>query len=238
MNTRLRTLGGIIVEHLNGRDYGAADWQAKPRIVQHTTESGFESALAKLAAVDTPTFLAGRDKTGRLRCVQLLDIGRTAGALEHPPGTPPTNSVCAAQIELVGYSQRARWLPDPGVAELLAHLYAALHDETGVPLKHVANPKRDRATFTRNAGFYGHADIPDQPAGHWDPGTLDYVTLFRAARAELTQPGWYLAAKTLSPLWAWIAWRDHGAPEALRPAQIPARVPRAWWLRYAAHRGV
>ena len=236
MVTRIRKLGGITVEHQNGHDYGPANTRI-PRVVQHTTEGGFESSLATLKHANTPTFLLGRDKTGRLRCIQFLDIGRTAGALEHPNGTRETNSLCVAQIELVGYSHRTKWAPDPGVLDLLAHLYAELHKTTGVPLKHVA-AKRDRAVFEKTAGVYGHADIPDQPSGHWDPGALDYPLVFKAATALLERPVWYEHALKMLPLWAWITWRDHGAPTHLRPAQIPTRVPKSWWLRYALHRGL
>lgn len=237
MQIRIRRLGGVVVEHLKGSDYGPANWHGKPRLVQHTTEGSFESALLVLQRANTPTFLAGRDKTGKLRAVQMLDIGRTAGCLEHPEGTPETNRACVAQIELAGFSQRSKWLPDGGVVDLLANLYAALHSDWGLPLEHVA-AKRSRAVWEARAGVYGHADVPDQPSGHWDPGALDYPTLLAAADRALTRPSWFDAAGRMAPMWAWIVWRDHGAPPDLRPAQIPRRVPHAWWGRYALHRGL
>lgn len=237
MDVRQKKIGSITVEHVKGHDYGPANWQGRPRVVQHTTEGSFESAFEKLRLIDTPTYLAGRDKTGKVRCVQFLDLGRTAGALEHPDGTGPTNSLCVAQIELVGFSQKTTWLPDPGVLDMLAHLYAELAKQTALPLKHIA-AKRNRTMFESTAGVYGHADVPDQPAGHWDPGALDYVTLLAAAKRIITTPSWYEAAAKLSPLWAWMLWRDHGAPVDLRPPQIPARVPASWWPRFLLHRGV
>lgn len=51
------------------------------------------------------------------------------------------------------------------------------------------------------------------------------------------RPQWVIDAEQLTPMWAWITWKDKGAPESLRPANIPAKVPAAWWARYALHRG-
>lgn len=51
------------------------------------------------------------------------------------------------------------------------------------------------------------------------------------------RPAWVKRAEALTPLWAWITWRDHGAPAKLRPRNIPTRVPKTWWARYALHVG-
>lgn len=61
----------------------------------------------------------------------------------------------------------------------------------------------------------------------------------KAYRASLVVklPRWYIAAKKLEPMWAWISWRDHRHPVKLRPTQIPRHVPAAWWTRYAVHAG-
>lgn len=235
MNAHVIKVGDVTVEHIDRPGYGIAS-TVPARVVQHTTEGGFEGALAKLRTIDTPTFLIGRDGNHKLRCVQFLPIGVVAGALEHPAGTPPTNGMCVAQIELVGFSEKTVWLPDAGVTSLLASLYHELHVRTGVPYTHVA-AKRDRKMFEARAGFYGHGDVPDQPAGHWDPGNLNYAEVFRLAKKIGAQPAWLVDAKAASPLWAWMIWRDHGAPPQHRPVQVPSRVPKSWWVRYAVHKG-
>lgn len=89
-------------------------------------------------------------------------------------------------------------------------------------------------------GLIGHIDatmaFPGPGRTHTDPGPsfpwIQYLALIRSSK-----PAWYLNALTLDPMWAWFAWKDHGAPPALRPTQIPARVPAWWWARYALHRG-
>lgn len=50
------------------------------------------------------------------------------------------------------------------------------------------------------------------------------------------QPAWYTQALRAKPYWGWLIWREHGAPRALRPAQVPRLVPPVWWVRYAARR--
>lgn len=42
----------------------------------------------------------------------------------------------------------------------------------------------------------------------------------------------------VAPFWAWVAWEDGGAPPAKRPANVPAKIPAAWWVRYAIHKGI
>lgn len=238
MTPWLTRLGTVNVEKLPGVDFGPLGpaASARPKGIQHTTEGGFEGSLAVLRRASSPHFLIGRDKTGKLRAVQLVALGRKAGAVEHPSGTPETNGLALAQVELVGFAQLHPWLPDPGVTDLLAHLYATLNDVARIPLQHVANGNRSRAVYESGTGWFGHGDVPDQPQGHWDPGQLDYVTLFTAAAALRTRPRWLDLAAKMSPLWAWMIWRDHGAPPALRPSQIPARVPASWWPRYLIHR--
>lgn len=73
-------------------------------------------------------------------------------------------------------------------------------------------------------------------------GRVDFVRDPRMAAkdpyAPKKLPAWYLKAAKLAPMWAWIAWCDHGSPANLRPAQIPTRVPKAWWMRLAVHKGI
>lgn len=51
------------------------------------------------------------------------------------------------------------------------------------------------------------------------------------------RPQWAKDADSLDPMWAWFMWKDHDAPEALRPKQVPAKIPAAWWVRYKLHIG-
>jgi hypothetical protein len=37
------------------------------------------------------------------------------------------------------------------------------------------------------------------------------------------------------PMWAWFAWKDAGSPPAKRPANVPVKIPKRWWLRYKLH---
>lgn len=55
--------------------------------------------------------------------------------------------------------------------------------------------------------------------------------------AHPAKPVWYRNALATTPIWAWIAWRDHSSPPALRPTNIPKRIPLSWWARLLVHRG-
>lgn len=95
---------------------------------------------------------------------------------------------------------------------------------------------------TGRAGITSHANISAafHKSSHTDPGpnfpVARYLQLVRVA-VEALRPDWYVRALKLEPMWAWFAWRDHGAPKQLRPPQIPVRVPLSWWPRYIRHRG-
>lgn len=181
--------GSFKVEHVPCPDYaGDVELTGARRGVQHTTEGSLESALAVFRVHYAPHFLVGRD-AGRTRILQLLPLGRAAAALEHPDDTPPTNAGAHVQIELADFSQRHPWLPQPlEVQEALADLYAVLQQTVGIPLRYVPNAQRSRAVWDGNGGWYGHGDVPDQPDGHWDPGDLQWPTLFMLARGPAPKP--------------------------------------------------
>jgi hypothetical protein len=247
------------------------DTSAPAAGVLHTTEGSFESSLAVFRAHYAPHFLVGKDKSGKVRIVQLLPLGEMAAALEHPAGYPESNRVARAQIELVGYSKQESWYPEPDVADALASLIASLQVHAGIPLSRPfpdgmpreilasrSFSRRSAGKWGKVAGWYGHVEIPGN--SHWDPGNLEWTKLLGAARATLTptprpvpvpveepapnpepkndtpftNPDRYAG---LDPMWAWFKWKDDGADQDTRPAQVPVRVPAAWWVRYKLHLG-
>lgn len=149
--------------------------------VQHTTEgSALEGALARFR-VETvgSTFIVGRDQKHRSRILQLIPLGQMAAALKHT-GSPATNSLVIAQVELVGVSPVGRkWVPDPVVLDMLAALYWQLQKSCDIPLKHVANPSRSPAKWVAAAGWLGHVDVPEND--HVDPRNLDYSAVIKHA---------------------------------------------------------
>lgn len=172
--------GLVSVERRACPDYGPVNLDAPPKGVLHTTEGSFESALGVFRNHYAPHFLVGRDKRGRVRVVQLVRLGRTAGALENKRGGVETNSVCRVQIEIVGKSKREPWLPDQAVTDALARLLAHLVDGAGVPLQH-PRVNRSWSRWRTAVGWVGHADVPENT--HWDPGALKWTELLRLANA-------------------------------------------------------
>lgn len=168
--------GSYTVEHVPCPDYaGNVDESAPAKGVLHTTEgSGIEGALAVFKQHYAPHFLVGRDTKGKVRILQLLPLGRAAAALEHK--TTPTNSVARVQIEIVGFSKAARWLPDHEVSKALAALLGVLRLVAGISLIYFPNHTRDTLVWTSRSGWFGHSGVPGNT--HWDPGALDVNALF------------------------------------------------------------
>ena len=106
----------------------------------------------------------------------------------------------AMQIEMVGRSQVARWLPEattlgPTVA-LVAWLHRTQRIRTGLqrpedwpvvvdrlPAAVPTYYRRQAGMWPQKAGVYGHLEIPDN--AHWDPGGFDYPTFFRRVAAAI-----------------------------------------------------
>jgi N-acetylmuramoyl-L-alanine amidase len=227
--------GAHRVEHVPCPNPGQpVDLHAPPKGIMHTTEGSFEGSLAVFRQHFAPHFMVGRDARKAVRILQLVPLETMAAALENRPGGVETNRVCRAQIELVGFSKHELWLPEQEVAEALAALMLALRDAAGIPLRHViAGRKPD--LWVKAAGWLGHIDVPEN--SHWDPGNLDWHALLKLAAPTDDRPQWAKDGDKLAPMWAWFLWKDHGAPPALRPKQVPARVPMWWWARYRLHRG-
>lgn len=204
----LTRAGGFTVEQVVCPDYGKVDAAAPPKGVLHTTEGSFESALAVFRQRNAPHFLVGRDSLNRVRILQLVRLGRVAGALENHPGGVETNRVCRVQVEIAGRSQHASWLPDDAVTDALARLMATLVDAADIPLQH-HTVGRDPETWLAVSGWVGHADVPENT--HWDPGGLKWAELLYRAAAylepivDVDRDGvpWLLRQKPSSPqLWA------------------------------------
>jgi hypothetical protein len=174
------------VDHVPFEDAGPLlpDAYAHPRGIQHTTEgSTVEGALAAYRARRcAPTFTVGYDAKRKVRIIQHVPLGNAARAVENHPGGVETNRVTVAQIELVGISPVGRaWQPDDPVLAPLAAVYWQLWKSCGIPLAHIANPLRSGDVWDAHAGWFGHADVPEN--AHVDPRDLRYANVFARAHA-------------------------------------------------------
>jgi hypothetical protein len=163
---------------------------SKPAVgVMHTTEVSFDSALNEFKSKFAPHFLVGKG-----RIIQFAPLGRMAHALEHNKGTVETNRWARVQIEVAGKSQLDLWKPDDQTFDTLAALVAVVSHAAGIPLVRLwpdqldkkvvwatpKNPRRHQHVWGKKAGWFGHIEVPGN--SHWDPGSLDYTSLF--ARAQ------------------------------------------------------
>lgn len=148
------------------------------------------------------------------------------------------NSV-AISDEFIGYASQTAW----PFAQRLAgeQLAAADLKRYGIPAQRGLVDGQTCQVI--RPGILMHADLGACGGSHHDAGTAfpmarfiaDVYRILHPTRAN--PPAWFLHAKTLEPMWAWILWRDHGHPAGYRPKPIPVKVPAAWWPRYAKHYG-
>ena len=227
----LSNVGGLTVERLGGvkRSGEAAD-SRPPKGVMHTTEGGWEGSLGVFRTTGTPNFMLGRDGTGRLRLAQFSPIGEMALTLKNLSGGVETNRDAIVQIELVGFSKRTLWLPDAATCRILAALMAELVKD-GIPLRRGGDGTRSSSNWTRNAGWFGHGEIPEND--HWDPGALNWPELFRLAGGAAPEPE-EDDLSTLDQILDLAEWRmvDNADPDR-RPASLPApdKIPQDWFPR-------
>ena len=123
--------GSFVVEHVpcDTHFHQLADLHAPPAGVGHTTEGPtLESALGIFKQHYAPQFLLGKDKSGKIRILQLVAVGMIGAALEQH------NALALVQVEVVGFSQERLWRPDEETAEAFASLMAACKAEYGIPL--------------------------------------------------------------------------------------------------------
>ena len=251
----LSKVGPHRVERVFSRDFGEVDLSKPPVGVGHTTECDFESALAKFERVDAPNFLIGRDKRGKLRIIQFIELGRVAAALEHHKDTVETNRWARAQIELVAHSKKSPWLPaDKELLDAFTQLVAILHQRCEIPLHRPfpdamiptgivwatqKNPRRLSGHWGSLAGWWNHLEVPGND--HWDMGSFRWTPVLKSAQASV-KPSPDATPATLPPwFWEWSAWRlgvgefkPFGtAAAAHRPPDAPAQVPDWAWKRLA-----
>jgi hypothetical protein len=159
--------------------------------VLHTTEGSWSSSLGEFKKKWAPHFLLGlNDATKNVEISQLVPIGFIGASLE------AHNDHAIVQIEMIGFSKEQPWLPNPETVDALASLMLVIRDSYGVPLSRpyadgnfgrygYHNGHRDK--FGKVAGWFGHADVPDN--AHWDPGNLEFSKVFaRALALDLPAP--------------------------------------------------
>jgi hypothetical protein len=138
----------------------------------------------------------------------------------------------AQQIEMVGRSKLAKWLPaeptlGPTVA-LVGWLHRTGRIKTGIrrpadwPVVLDRGPQAVTGYYRRNAGLwpdtpgvYGHVDIPAN--SHWDPGSFDYPTFFARVRNLLEGDDDVSFAEYED------GWKAHRAGTPLNAAWPPAK---------------
>lgn len=137
-----------------------------------------------------PHFILGLNAAGKAEIAQLMPIGYTGLACK------AHNNKARVEIEMVGSSKTTPWLPDDKTLDALASLMNVCESEWGIPLTRPwpdgdygragNNPHRASGKYGREAGWYGHGDMPE-PDEHWDPGNLIWAGVFARA-AKLSAP--------------------------------------------------
>lgn len=153
----------------------------RPKIILHTTEgssvAGAESAYRSRRSA--PHFTLSPRTLH-----QHIPLNRSAYSLEHPSGTSETNRAgLVTQIELQGFAANVgKW--SESHYRKIRDLCLWIHAQTGVPLVQVSNgihadfthPVRIPASeFAQWSGVCGHVHVPNQPAGHTDPGVKFHI---------------------------------------------------------------
>lgn len=129
---------------------------------------------------------------GRVKIVQLVPFGDIGTALKNLTGGGETNRWIRCQIEIVEFSKLPAWLPKwQETCEALASIYDWCKEELGIPKRAAytqpltagviwatsSNPRRRAPKFGKEAGWFGHVDVPEND--HWDPGSLQLAPLFK-----------------------------------------------------------
>lgn len=184
--------GHIEVVHRDaGNNLGKVDRNAPPAGCNHTTET---SVMPRDFSRGVPHLAIGRlsGTATRVRLVQLESFGEIATALQNDAGGIETNRLIRCQIEIVEFSKLQPWLPHfQETCEILASVYDWCEEHLGIPKRAPytkpltsgvvwateSNPRRRNPKFGKEAGWFGHVDIPEN--GHWDPGSLRLEPLFK-----------------------------------------------------------
>jgi hypothetical protein len=152
------------------------------KLVWHTTEGGGIDAMWRVLRDKNaaPHFLIdpGGGDAPVYQCIPLNKAGR---ALEHPSGTPATNTANAIQVEIVGFAKDAGgWghviYRDLGaLAALIDHRF---NIRRGYRPFTVPAKKITERGFPMATGHMGHCHVPNN--SHWDPGKMNGAALMRA----------------------------------------------------------
>lgn len=229
------------------QNYSSRNGVAPRAFILHYTVSpnrpGWSDVNAVVGIFDTAAYQASSNYVidGEGNCAYI--VRETDKAWTQAAANPVSISV-----EVIATGQESQYIAKPGLAKLAMVISDALN-RWKIPLQLGAF---SNGVLTRpgildhrmlGPAGGGHFDIDQIIAGRFNDASglrrveqvIAAVRAFRAAHKAKPLPRWYVNAKKLPPTWAWISWRDHGHPAKLRPAQIPKRVPAAWWTRYAIH---
>ena len=180
--------GKFLIAHIGGISHfnDGVHLDAPRTGVLHTTEGGWAGSLAIFKQHFAPHFMLGFDADAqKVRIAQLVQVGTIGAALV------THNNQVIVQIEMVGFSKKAPWLPDDETTAALASLMAACSIEYGTPLNHPwadgdfgkagNNSHRSSGKFGKIPRWYGHGDCPS-PDTHWDPGNLEWSVILDMAK--------------------------------------------------------
>ena len=169
--------------HTPGADAGAFIGGGA-KIVHHSTEgSSFAGALSAFRKNNDFPHFTDTFENGVYRVHQHIPLSRAARALEHPKGTPETNRDHCIQIEHVGFAAHMHEIPEGYIAGI-ARLCRFIEEQVGVTrvARFAFTPvgvahRIDPDTFHHYSGHLGHQHVPNQPAGHSDPGRFPIAAI-------------------------------------------------------------
>jgi hypothetical protein len=172
---------GLKIEHRRLPDAGVFTGGGH-KLIWHTTEgAGIDSMWRVLRDKNAAPHFIIDPGGGDAPVYQCIPLNRAGRALEHPSGTPPTNTANCIQVEIVDYAKNAAdWghviYRDLGaLAALIDHRFDIRrgYRPFTVPAKKVTP-----AGFVRATGHMGHSHVPNN--SHWDPGKMNGSALMRA----------------------------------------------------------
>lgn len=153
----------------------------------HTTEGGSASgALEAYRSAGVCPHFTIMIQRGERTLYQHLPLDRAASALEHPAGTPVTNTAGVnIQVEIVGFAADAGSWP-VSTYRYLNLLARFMNRHCDVPLSakglvwHEPEHRLTADAFITYTGHYGHRHAPNQRKHHQDPG--DHFHIDRVLR--------------------------------------------------------
>jgi hypothetical protein len=175
---------GLSITHHPTEDAGSFV-KAAPKLLLHTTE-GIDFKTMKRVLIGKraePHLLVGH---GGVSVCQFIPFNQAARALEHH-GDPETNRAHCIQIEYCGYASEMSKISDKVLAHLGALAVLIQHRvpfKRHAPAKFTTTPHRLSGSDWLSAnGILGHQHVPNQWAGHWDPGAFPVDKLIKAMSA-------------------------------------------------------